>query len=95
MIQTVSPDGVTTTTSYDAGNRPLKITRMIPNAPSETTTFTYDSLGHRLTATDPLGRTTKWSYDARGNILTVTRPDGIVSTRNTYDAQDNLLTHSR
>ena len=90
--KTTSPDGLVTTTTYDAGDRPLTVTRTAPGKPAEKTAFTYDALGHRLTATDPLGRKTAWTYDSRGNMLTVTRPDGIVGTRNTYDAQDNLLT---
>ncbi|MBC7369573.1 MAG: RHS repeat protein [Undibacterium sp.] len=89
-----SPDGLVIVTNYDAGNRPLIVTRTAPGKAAETTTFTYDALGHRLTAADPLGRKTAWTYDARGNVLTVTRPDGIVGTRNTYDAQDSLLTTS-
>jgi len=90
--KTTSPDGLVTTTTYDAGNRPLTVTRAAPGKSAETNTFTYDALGHRLTATDPLGRKTAWTYDARGNVLTVTRPDGVVGTRNTYDGHDNLLT---
>ncbi|MBC7367997.1 MAG: RHS repeat protein [Undibacterium sp.] len=87
-----SSDGLVTVTTYDAGNSPLAVTRTAPGKSAETTAFTYDALGHRLTATDPLGRKTTWTYDAHGNVLTMTRPDGIVGTRNTYDVQDNLLT---
>jgi RHS repeat-associated protein len=91
LTGTVLPDGVTTSTTYDHGNRPQSVTLAIPGQPNQTTTFTYDSLGRRLAATDALGRTMRWTYDARGNVLTVTRPDGQIGTRNTYDAQDNLI----
>ncbi len=33
--------------------------------------FTYDSLGNRLTSTDPLGHLTKFAYDANGNVTQV------------------------
>jgi RHS repeat-associated protein len=45
-----------------------------------TTTYTYDTAGHRLTATDPLGHERKWSYDADGNIGTETDANGHVTT---------------
>ena len=92
VVKEVSPDGVVTSLDYDAGNHPLKVARVISSTSSDTTIYTYDSLGHRLTSTDALGRTTKWAYDAHGNVLAVTQSDGIVGPRNTYDAQDNLLT---
>ncbi len=92
VIRSTTPDGAITATSYDTGDHPLMITRTIPGAPIETSTFTYDSLGRRLTAIDPLGRTTRWTYDTHGNVLTSTRPDGQYGARNTYDAQDNLIT---
>ncbi|MHC4821177.1 MAG: RHS repeat domain-containing protein, partial [Planctomycetota bacterium] len=46
-------------------------------------TFTYDSAGNRLTATDGEGRTTTWTYDGRGQWLTMTDPAGGVTTRET------------
>ena len=92
VSSTVSTEGVASSTSYDSGDRPLTVTRTVPGSPAETTTFTYDALGHRLSMADALGRTTRWTYDARGNVLTLTRPDGHIGTRNTYDAQVSLLT---
>lgn len=41
-----------------------------------TSSFTYNSLGQVLTATDPLGVVTQNTYDSAGNLLTVTRDVG-------------------
>jgi YD repeat-containing protein len=40
-------------------HRPTSVT----NANSETTSFTYDAVGNRLTLTDPEANTTEWEYD--------------------------------
>lgn len=54
------------------------------NLAGATTSFTYDAMGRRLTATDPLGRTSSTSYDAHGRTSVVTAPDG-TTTSFTYD----------
>ena len=56
-----------------------------------TTTATYDSLGHQLTSTDPLGHTTSKTYDASGNVLTETDAKGNTAT-STYNALGEPLT---
>jgi len=56
-----------------------------------TTKSTYDSLGHVLTRTDPLGHTIKANYDAAGDLTQFTDADGRTTTF-TYDATGALLT---
>lgn len=42
--------------------------------------FTYNSLGQRITMTDPAGQLYSYSYDVDGNLSTVTYPDGAIRT---------------
>ena len=60
-------------------------------------TFTYDTHGRQLTATDALGNVTDWTYDAAGNVLTVTQPanndaGGRPATTYGYDTLGRLTT---
>lgn len=43
-------------------------------------TYTYDTLGRMLSATDGSGNTTSYAYDALGNVTRVTNPDGTAQT---------------
>lgn len=85
------------TTYYDYDSAGNVVT--IEERGTQTTyqTFTYNSLGEVLIATDRYGKTTTNTYDANGNLLTTTSPapDGSTSpsvTSFTYDAQGQLLT---
>lgn len=52
---------------------------------NQVTSYTYDSAGHVLSATDPLGDTTTYTYDANGDLTSVTNPDGNRTTT-TYNS---------
>ena len=67
----------------------LNVTAMT-NALNQTTTYTYDANGNRLTSTDTLG-TTSYTYNGFGQVLTRADTMGGVIT-NTFDAKGNLLT---
>jgi YD repeat-containing protein len=49
-------------------HRPTSVT----NANSETTSFTYDAVGNRLTLTDPEANTTEWEYDPLNRVIAET-----------------------
>jgi RHS repeat-associated protein len=55
------------------------------------TTNTYDTHGHVLTSTDPMGATTTYTYNGLEEITSVQTPLGETSLK-TYDASGNLLT---
>jgi RHS repeat-associated protein len=61
------------------------------DARGNTTTFSYDTRGNRLTAVTPVPESAQWSasYDNSNNLLTVTDPLG-ATTSFDYDAQGNL-----
>jgi RHS repeat-associated protein len=56
-----------------------------------TSSFTYDSSGNVLTATDGAGKLRKYTYNSRGQALTATNPSGGVTTF-TYNADATLAT---
>jgi len=81
--------------SYDSnGNMASRI-----DALGRTTSYTYDSLGHKLTMTEPLpnsstspsAATTSYTYDAFGNLTQTAAPLGR-TTSSTYDGNGNKLT---
>lgn len=81
----------TTSFSYDASGNLL--TRAISDgqtpAITRTFTYTYDTLGHRLTADGPrtdVADITQYSYDTHGNLLTVNNALNQATTLGSYDA---------
>lgn len=59
------------------------------DALNHVTSYTYDAIGNRLTATDPSGTVT-YTYNGFAEVLTRTDQLNFVTT-NTYDGQGNLL----
>ncbi|MFZ5874948.1 MAG: hypothetical protein ACOYXU_00940, partial [Nitrospirota bacterium] len=78
-------DGRTTTNTYTA-RRFLESESLA----GETTRYTYDGAGHRLTRERPKGVATTWTYtyDAAGNLHTVTDPLAHTTTFG-HDANNN------
>jgi YD repeat-containing protein len=81
----------TTTLGYDAAGNLLTrtITDGLNPAITRTDTYTYDNLGHRLTADGPrtdVSDITQYAYDAQGNLTTVTDALNHVTTLAGYDA---------
>ncbi len=61
-----------------------------PNGLHLVTSYTYDTNGNKLTATDPKGNTTWFSYDSRNQLTTVTYADG-TQKQTCYDARGNKI----
>ena len=62
----------------------------------DTSSFTYDAKGDKLTSTDPNGNTTTMTYDANGNLLTLASPPslGYPAQQWTYDSKNDVLSHT-
>jgi RHS repeat-associated protein len=90
---TVQP-GMATQYAYDANGNLTSST----DALGRTTSYTYDSLGHKLSMTVPppnastsaAASTTTYQYDALGNLLQTSAPLGNV-TSSQYDANNNRI----
>ncbi|MGW6566025.1 RHS repeat-associated core domain-containing protein [Streptomyces sp. NPDC054975] len=81
------PSTYTTSYEYTRSGKLAKIT----DAKGNVTSYTYNWLGERLTATDPDAGASVTGYDANGNIETLTRGDGTTLTY-TYDNLNRPLT---
>jgi YD repeat-containing protein len=78
---------------YDALNNLLNVTQWggpSGSAGPRTRSFTYNSLSHLLTSTNPETGTVGYSYDANGNVLTKTDARAI-TTNYAYDNLNRLL----
>lgn len=82
--------------SYD---QPAAIGRVMDDASTQLSTFTYNSVGFPLTATDPLGRSLKYTYAANGVDLTEVQrqisstPTYATLAQYTYNTQHEPLTY--
>ncbi|MEV7151660.1 LamG-like jellyroll fold domain-containing protein [Streptomyces sp. NPDC093084] len=96
-VEEQDPDGLTTTTVYDADGNKVSETlppytpagASTPNA--GTTVWTYDSEGNQTSETSPGGRTTSYLYDQIGDLAQITAPD-TTKTHATYDTNGEQLT---
>jgi RHS repeat-associated protein len=88
--QTTNPDGSTSSTQYQSGTYHLPTQRKDENG--NTTTYTYDGLGHLKTIKDALSEVTSYAYDAgTGEQTAVTDPLNH-TTSYAYDAKRRLTT---
>jgi RHS repeat-associated protein len=58
-------------------------------APALVASYTYDSNGNQITATNADGQTTSYTYDGENELAETTEPDG-TTTSTTYDADGNV-----
>jgi RHS repeat-associated protein len=60
-----------------------------------TTSYTYDGSGNKLTSTDPKGHVTTMTYDGNGNMLTLAAPSSLGYPQQvwTYNSMNEVLTH--
>ncbi|MGH6839236.1 MAG: RHS repeat-associated core domain-containing protein, partial [Methylocella sp.] len=77
--------------AYDAKGNLLTRTLTSPGMTS-TWSYTYNSVGQVLTATDPRGNVTTYTYDAKGDLTSVTDALGHVTSLPSYDADGRPLT---
>lgn len=85
LLATTEPDGNTTTYTYDALNRRIKIV----NAAGDTTVTTYDPVGNVHSATIPNSNVTTNTYDALNRLVKQVDSQALVQTT-TYDHVGNV-----
>jgi RHS repeat-associated protein len=89
VIGKVDQLGQSSSTTYDALNRPLTTT----NERGKTSSVGYDENGNVLTVTDERGKTTTFTHDDRDRVATRTDPRS--KTRSfTYTTADQLLSET-
>jgi RHS repeat-associated protein len=74
------PNGrLTTITTFDNQGDPVSVDQVF-GGKDHTTTFSYDSAGHVISRTDPLGNTYRATYDSAGDITSFTDANGNTTT---------------
>ena len=77
--------------TYNSRGLLLSVIAAVGTPVQTTTSFTYDSRGNLLTATNPKGDVTALAYDGSGNVITSTDAENRV-TQFTYDPRNRLVT---
>jgi RHS repeat-associated protein len=80
VVEDTSTSRYSTTYTYDILNGLTMVTKG-----SESRSFSYDSLGNLISATNPESGTVTYSYGPAGNLLTRTDNRQIVATYSNYD----------
>jgi YD repeat-containing protein len=78
--------GFITNYTYDNMNRLLSMS----DALNKTVTYGYDLLGNRTSVTNAKGTTT-YGYDIINRLATVTNPANLLTSKKTYDANNNII----
>ncbi len=90
LIQTIDQAQNTVQYTYDAANQLKTVVQVnSPNAPANTTQYSYNPLGNLTGLTDERGNTTQNLFDQDGEPIQKTLPAAQTETR-TYDAAGNL-----
>lgn len=95
-ITVTDPLGRVTRYAYDALNRIVRTTYLdgsyraitwdkldqgaVRDRNGNVTTYTYDAMGHRTSATDALGHVTRWTYYPNGLLQSTTDANGFTTT---------------
>ncbi len=86
LLQEADSRGIVTKHEYDSHGNLLQKYRAFGTSDQIEESYTYDTLGRKLTYTDPNGNTTTYDYDSSGNLITVTDPYNNIIETNTYNA---------
>ncbi len=101
VLTAKNPVGTVTQYTYDTTTeRLLKIvvnpvsTVFDASTQNVTTSFAYDTVGNRISTTDPNGNVTAFAYDTERRLTQTTAPSPFTSTvrRLTYDADGRVIT---
>ena len=83
--------GSVTDERFTSSDEPYSVTRGYETSSATTETFTYNTAGQVLTATDGNGHTTSYGYDAAGDRTSMVDPDKD-ETKWTYDSTHDVET---
>jgi YD repeat-containing protein len=91
LTNVVEPNTAVTMYTYDALNDLLTVNQAgLSGSTPRDRAFTFDSLSHLLTSSNPETGSVNYGYDANGNLLTKTDARGVVTTYG-YDTLNRLL----
>ena len=99
VLTTTDPLGALTTFDYDAfENLIQQVADVGPGHINAATRFAYDPIGNLVSQTDPNGNATSFGYDAKRRLVRLAAPapfGASTQTRQTYDADDHVLSVTR
>ena len=106
LTETAYPDvnldnGIVTEYTYSGANLASNTVKNVTGNDGVTVdltvSYTYDTMGRPLTATDANGNSTTTTYDSRGRVTSVTAPDGsmVAYTYNRFDNRTSVASSGR
>jgi RHS repeat-associated protein len=79
--------GFVTEYTYDSMNKLKTVKDTLNNI----LTYGYDLCGNKITVTNVSNNTLTYGYDKLNRLETITDPDNVITTKNIYDANGNVL----
>lgn len=87
IIKWQNERGFVTEYTYDCMNR----LKTVKEALNNILTYGYDLCGNNITVTNASNNTLTYGYDKLNRLETITDPDNVITTKNIYDVNGNII----